>query len=294
MQTDKHVTGIFEACIRNHSHSPGELLRWLATDVMMDMGVKQSESPPADLLPWLRETSAMYARAVMEHPLQDILGRVYEELSSHGHRKGLGQFFTPSVVAEFMAQIALADHPKGEPPDGKLWRMCEPACGSGALVLGFLQHLDPAERRRWSITCIDLDGLCAQMCAAQLMANLFIHRLEVGELLVYRGNALGPASGLRVLLHATMRDLSPDLVLPALHPARIAALRTAQQQVLGGTAQPGPAPDAVRAAQASAPRKERAPRAAAAGATQVGDPPQKKAPHDTPDPQQLSIDLFAD
>lgn len=292
MQSDRHVNDLFEACIRNHSHSPGELLRWLATDVLMDMGVKQPESPPADLLPWLRQTSAMYARAVMAHPLQDVLGRVYEELSSHGHRKGLGQFFTPSAVAEFMAQMALAAPPKGEPPDGKLWRMCEPACGSGALVLGFLQHLDPAQRRRWSITCIDLDGLCAQMCAAQLMANLFMHRLEVGELLVYRGNALGPASGLSVLLHATMRDLGPDLVLPALHPARIAALRAAQQQVLCGTAQTDAGPDTAHAAQASAPRQQRARRAAAA--THAGNPPRPQPPQDAPHPRQLGIDLFAD
>jgi hypothetical protein len=253
----------------------------------MDMGVKQAETPPADLLPWLRQTSSMYARAVMEHPLQDVLGRVYEELSSHGHRKGLGQFFTPSAVAEFMAQISLADHPKGDPPDGKLWRMCEPSCGSGALVLGFLNNLDAHERRRWSITCIDLDGLCAQMCAAQLMANLFIHRLEIGELLVYRGNALGPASGLSVLLHATMRDLSPDLVLPALHPARIAALRAAQRQVMPA----GVAPGAAERAPAGSPRKERTPRAPATAhaPAQAQTQPAPAAP-----PQQLSINLFAD
>jgi hypothetical protein len=288
MQSDKHVTCIFEACIRNNSYSPGELLRWLATDVLMDMGVKQSETPPADLLPWLRQTSAMYARAVMDHPLQDVLGRVYEELSSHGHRKGLGQFFTPSAVAEFMAQLSLADHPKGEPPDGKLWRMCEPSCGSGALVLGFLNNLDADDRRRWSITCIDLDGLCAQMCAAQLMANLFIHRLDIGEVLVYRGNALGPASGLSVLLHATMRDLSPDLVLPALHPARIAALRAAQQQVTP----PGTALGAAGSAPGGPPRKERTAKtqatAPASAATQV-----QQAPA-APAPQRPSIDLFAD
>jgi len=73
------------------------------------------------------------------------------------------------------------------------------------------------------------------MCAAQVLANLFLQRLELGELVVYRGNALGPTSGLSVVIHTTVADLTPDLVLPALHPSRVAALRVVVEAQGGST-----------------------------------------------------------
>lgn len=63
------------------------------------------------------------------------------------------------------------------------------------------------------------------MCAAQILANLYTQRLELGELVIYRGNALGLREGLSVVIHTTVADLTPDIVLPAMHPSRIEALR---------------------------------------------------------------------
>lgn len=67
----------------------------------------------------------------------------------------------------------------GPRPGGGLWRLCEPACGSGVLPLAFLHTLTerhgPGAARRWSLTAVDLDGDCARMAAAQLLANGLIH-----------------------------------------------------------------------------------------------------------------------
>lgn len=184
----------------------------------------------------------MYAEAVIRHPFGDVLGMVYQVLSSHGHRGALGQFFTPASVSRLIAEVLMpaptvADDE--ERPD-RLMRACEPACGSGAMVLAFMEAQlaarGRAALRRWSITGIDLDPLCSRMGAAQTLANLFTQRLELGELVIYRGNALGPREGLSVVIHTTVADLTPDIVLPAMHPSRIEALRMVAQAQ--GAAQP--------------------------------------------------------
>ena len=122
----------------------------------------------------------------------------------------------------------------------RLLRACEPACGSGAMVLAFMEAQLAARGcaalRRRSITGIDLNPLCSRMCAAQILANLYTQRLELGELVIYRGNALGPREGLSVVVHTTVADLTPDIVLPAMHRSRIAALRMVEEA--HGAAQP--------------------------------------------------------
>lgn len=112
-----------------------------------------------------------------------------------------------------------------------LVRICEPACGSGALLLSFMRSAVAAGGRSalesYSFTAIDLDRLCARICAAQILVNMHIHDHSVGELVVYHGDALDDPASLKVVIHASIRSLGPDLVLPALHPSRVAALRDA-------------------------------------------------------------------
>ena len=130
-----------------------------------------------------------------------------------------------------MAQILGVDKPRARSSDLDLLRMCEPSCGSGALVLAFMQQVVERDGskglRAWSITGIDLDPLCTQICAVQVLSNLYVQQLELGELVIYRGNALGRAEDLGVVVHTTVRDLTPDFVVPAMHPSRLAALRAA-------------------------------------------------------------------
>lgn len=226
---DRALQGLVDACLRVGKYQPQELLRWLVDDVLADFGLPTEEPVPEDVRDWLRSSAGVYAELVARFPFCDVLGHVYQSIGSRGHRGALGQFFTPPSVSTLIGSMLVGG---AEPSaDGRLLRACEPACGSGALVLAFMQAQTQARGssalRHWSITAIDLDVLCARMCAAQVLANLFLQRIELGELVVYRGNALGPRSGLSVVIHTTVADLTPDLVLPAMHPSRLAALRVA-------------------------------------------------------------------
>lgn len=224
---DRALQGLVDACLRVGKYQPQELLRWLVDDVLADFGLPPEMPAPDDVHDWLRSSAGVYADLVARFPFVDVLGHVYQSIGSRGHRGALGQFFTPPSVSALIGAMLASGAER--PPDGRLLRACEPACGSGALVLVFMQAQTDARGssalRSWSITAIDLDVLCARMCAAQVLANLLLHRIELGELVVYRGNALGPRSGLSVVIHTTVADLRPDLVLPALHPSRVAALR---------------------------------------------------------------------
>jgi hypothetical protein len=281
MTLDQHVQGLVKACLSNTQHQPHQLLFWLACDILADLGVRHKEPPPADVRPWLRATAAAYARAVTDFPFSDILGLAYQELASHGRRGALGQFFTPAGICELMSSIlATGDEHAEARPGGGLWRACEPACGSGALILGLLEQLvqqhGAQALQHWSVTAIDLDPLCAHMCAAQLLANLFVHRRSLGELVVYQGNALGPADGLSVVVHLTVKDLSPHLVLPPLHPSRLAALRDAARSVTPPTVE-APSTTAMPAEPSRGPKSK----------PLVKPPPGPQA-------QERQVDLFAD
>lgn len=215
--------------LRMPKYQPYQMLSWHVADVLAGFGLKPTEVPPSDVHHWLFDQGAAYAEAVARHPFEDILGLTYQALASRGQKSHLGQFFTPLSVARLMANISGAGCLGLEPRQGELLRMCEPASGSGALVLAALaemvEHHGPAWPARWSITTIDLDTLCARMCAAQVLSNLMIGRVDLGELVVYSGDALAPPACLRVVVHTTMQHLKPDLVLPAMHPHRLGMLR---------------------------------------------------------------------
>lgn len=224
---DGALHGLIDSCLRFGKYQPQELLRWLVDDVLADFGLRPQEPAPEDAGEWLRRSAIVYTDIAARFPFCDVLGLVYQSIGSRGHRGALGQFFTPSGVSVLIGSMLVGGVER--PADGRLLRACEPACGSGALVLAFMQAQTQASGsdalRHWSITAIDLDVLCARMCAAQVLSNLFLQRIELGELVVYRGNALGPRSGLSAVVHTTVADLTPDLVLPAMHPSRVAALR---------------------------------------------------------------------
>lgn len=273
---DCALQGLVDACCRVGKYQPHELLRWLVDDVLADFGLAPTEAAPNDITDWLRATAGAYAGVAARFPFCDVLGHVYQCIGSRGHRGALGQFFTPQCVSTLIGSMLCGTGER--PADGRLLRACEPACGSGALVMAFMQaqmqSYGPDALRRWSITAIDLDVLCARMCAAQVLVNLFLQQLEVGELVICRGNALGPRSGLSVVIHATVADLTPDLVLPAMHPSRVAALRAVVQA----------RSEAADLAEAEAP-------SVALGA-QAAEPTRRAAPDELP--ERAPVDLFAD
>jgi hypothetical protein len=336
-------------CLRLTRHQPHQALEWLVDDVLADFGIKPATAPPEDMHEWLFDHSGLYARAVIANPFKDVLGQTYETIASRGRRACLGQFFTPDPVAQLMGAVLIGNDPRHARAreDDRLWTVCEPTCGSGALLLGFLDNLiqahGPAALRHWSVTGIDLDALCARMCAAQLLCNVFLHvsnapqgsqraqepigspespesaesaesvdtqeRPGLGELVIYCGNSLGPLERLRVVVHATRRDLGADLVLPALHPHRVAMLRQAQRQAQVEATQ-SPERDSDAAWQASAGTKASRARSrqrpsadtpSPASAHAAGSSPRQAAPVNansatppTADAATGQVDLFAD
>jgi hypothetical protein len=134
-----------------------------------------------------------------------------------------------------MAQMTFHDLDLDAVPASRFINVLEPAAGAGVMLLAACGAVatthGAAALRRFSFTAIDLDALCAQMTACQLLANGALHGV-LGELLVYRGNALGPDSELEVVVHMTavprMERAQPlPEIVPAMAPARIAAIRQA-------------------------------------------------------------------
>lgn len=89
---------------------------------------------------------------------QDLFGALLE--ASGQLRPGLGQFFTPSPVAQAMATIL-------EPAPGE-W-VLEPSCGSGVLLLSAVQALrerhGPQVARSLTLVGIELDARGARLRA---------------------------------------------------------------------------------------------------------------------------------
>lgn len=67
----------------------------------------------------------------LEIEVHDFLGGIFHEMELHNEAKG--QFFTPYHVCRMMAAMQDATPPN----PGRLMRVSEPSCGSGAMVLAF-------------------------------------------------------------------------------------------------------------------------------------------------------------
>jgi hypothetical protein len=116
----------------------------------------------------------MYTKAVEEHPFRDILGELFMRLDVNSARSG--QFFTPFSIAEMMAQINFDKEgfkrlveEKGEVT------VCDPAVGSGVLLLAFAKIVNDTFGR-WGTDQLrlygqDIDVRCVNMCRIQLRMN---------------------------------------------------------------------------------------------------------------------------
>lgn len=226
-----------KAILRKHESHPHRWLDWMLRDVLADFGAPGGEPPPKEAWDDVAELSGLYARCVAEAPpLSDLLGPLYMDLAGRAGRDVLAQFFTPMHVARFTAEMLLGVGSK-ERPDGRLITLCEPCAGSGVMVLAAAQVLlsrdGPRALRRWSFTTCDLDAVCARMAAVQLLANAASHGAVLGEIICYRGNALGPLERLEVLVHATAPEVPAADVAPAKAPERVEVLRKATRATPG-------------------------------------------------------------
>jgi type I restriction-modification system DNA methylase subunit len=95
------------------------------------------------------------------HPFEDRLGVYYMEavLSNKGQQWN-GEFHTPGCISEMMASLTL----------GEEWQnatepitVCEPACGSGAMILA-LGKVCPPKAKLLRVTAIDINRMACDMC----------------------------------------------------------------------------------------------------------------------------------
>ena len=106
--------------------------------------------------------------AITTDGLDDILGKVYHSLELHNKYKG--QFFTPFHICEMMGKMSIGEPDKVIEDKGFV-SVCEPCCGSGAMVLGFAKAMYDAGynyQQQMVVTATDVDLKCVHMCYLQL------------------------------------------------------------------------------------------------------------------------------
>ncbi len=104
----------------------------------------------------------VYARVVelMEETREDILGDIFQGAITRGQG---GQYFTPQPICDLMAQLA------GHDSEGDDKTVCDPACGSGRMLLAAAK----VDRNRRFVG-VDIDHRCVRICALNLaLWNLY-------------------------------------------------------------------------------------------------------------------------
>ena len=117
----------------------------------------------------------MFAMLVLalEHEYQtrgfiDVLGELFHELNLHD--KYRGQFFTSQNICTMMGRMVFSENDKSILEQGYI-SVSEPACGSGAMLLGFAQAVIDSgynHSQQILVSAVDIDIKCVYMCYIQL------------------------------------------------------------------------------------------------------------------------------
>jgi hypothetical protein len=120
---------------------------------------KRWEKPEMDLF---AEAFALLVVEMENQPFEDVLGDCYMEfaLSKKG-QQWHGEFHTPKPVCDLIARMTLGNV-ESLPAEGPI-TICEPACGSGAMILSFAEACPPEIRRRLRVTAIDINRTACDM-----------------------------------------------------------------------------------------------------------------------------------
>ncbi len=96
------------------------------------------------------------------HPFEDMIGGCYLDFAlSQKGRQWNGEFHTPKPVCDLIARLTLGDM-DSFPAEGPI-TVCEPACGSGAMILSFAEACSPEIRRRLRVTAMDINRTACDM-----------------------------------------------------------------------------------------------------------------------------------
>lgn len=112
----------------------------------------------------ISKMAALLVNILEKNPNQDFLGRMYMELEIGN--KHIGQFFTPYHLSEVAAELNLS----AAEPEKMPIRVCEPACGSGGMLIAFMNAAKQKEinyQLDVIFSATDLDPVAAHMCYIQ-------------------------------------------------------------------------------------------------------------------------------
>lgn len=225
---------LIDALTSDHSRYPSDWFRAMLSAFKQATGIEpMAEEGDLSRHPTTARCLEAYAQALAKNePFTDILGPAYMELASKWKQSSLGQFFTPQSIAVMMASLCGT----ATVVPGGLTRVLDPACGSGCMLLSYMTVIHQMGRadelKEFMFVGVDIDPVCADMTAVQVIANCNMHQLEVGELIVVRGDSLQPWKAWQKVVHATAqgKNTSVDLNAAAFQEAVIQSA-TAQDQL---------------------------------------------------------------
>jgi methylase of polypeptide subunit release factors len=116
----------------------------------------------------------LYVSAVEDMPFSDILGELFMRLDINSVRAG--QFFTPFPIAEFMSRVTFdSDTFMSKAKEKGCVTVCDPACGSGVMLLAYAKVVHDALGRegtdKLELYGMDTDIRCVNMCKIQIRLN---------------------------------------------------------------------------------------------------------------------------
>ena len=119
------------------------------------------------------EVLALLIDAVEDYPCEDVLGELYMDLRLGDHWKG--QYFTPTNVAELMAQITTDKETISEHINqNECISVSDTCCGAGVMLLAqakTLRDMGVNYQSQAFYVGQDIDRIVAQMCYIQLTLN---------------------------------------------------------------------------------------------------------------------------
>lgn len=140
-------------------------------------------------------------------PFTDVLTMLHEEFLLSGRKgDGLGQFYSPADIANFLGELMFT-HALGE---GKV--LDDDCCGAGSLTLGVLRRCykqSPELLNSWTLELADIDELACKAAFVQIVATMVTHQIPIHEVKIFNHNILTDwrkEENLMVMLR------SPDLV----------------------------------------------------------------------------------
>lgn len=196
-----------------YRHLASNMLGWFLSEIVKVWGLSAWMDAPEDAQQQINDAVGVYDELVRRNaPFTDLLGPLYMEMASKSGKQVLGQYFTPWTIAKMLADMS--DPQAMKNVDGSLVTACDPSCGSGVMLLALantiMEKHGGKALKEWSLTGCDLDPYCAHMTAVQLLANCAVHKVQLGEVLILRGNSLVAMERKEIIVHA----YTPDVDVP--------------------------------------------------------------------------------